>query len=381
MSGKPTKTTQKTTETPNNIKSWEVRNITNAKGEILIYGDIEEYRYLENDVTAFTFAQDLRDLGNVSDIDIRINSAGGSVYAGQAIYAQLKAHPATINVYIDGIAASISSFIAMAGDHIYASRSSQVMIHNPAVLAFGEVSDLEKSIDMLNKVKDSIIAAYMDKTGHSYEVLSAMMDEETWMTGQEAVETGFADSLNDEIQIVASASGKNLVVNGIEHNLSKYSTKPDITEVNNAQFQKQLQDNLAVENKNSEKEEPSLKSLDELKNQYPDLYKEAFNAGAASENSRMKAIDELPFKGHEDLVNKTKYETKNSAGDLSIEILKVQNAAGATYLQNREEDATQANEVPGDSTPQNNGSLSEDEERKTKATNLAEIMNKKRGGK
>lgn len=364
-----------TNEQTNNKKSWEIKNLSNSKGEVLIYGDIETYQWLEEDVTAFTFSKELRELGNISELDVRINSGGGSVFAAQAIYSQLKQHNATVSVYIDGLAASAASLIAMAGDNIYMPVNAVMMIHNPATIALGEKKDMEKTIDMLDKVKDTIIATYEAKTGLSYDELSKMMDEETWLTGSEAVELGFADELLDSVDVVASLKGNQLTMNGVKHDLSIFTHKPAIhNHEMNPQPPAEPVDNKVLE----EEEEEELKTIEELKNKYPDLYNQVYEEGITAENTRIKEIEELPSAGYEKLVTNAKYETKASASQLAIDILKAQKDTGAQYLKDRNEDADPLNDVPGDEAPENH--QSEEQEIEAGANQLAAIMNKKRGG-
>ncbi|HEO8496512.1 TPA: Clp protease ClpP [Listeria monocytogenes] len=173
--------------------------------EIDIYGDIvaDGFQWFESDITSFDFKKDLDALGDVEKIFVNINSNGGFVYEGQAIYNQLKRHKAEIHVRIDGMAASIASVIAMAGDVIEMPANAQMMIHEPAGGAFGNKADLESAIRALDASKQSIIAAYKSHTNADDSVIEAWMAEEKWMTGQEAYELGFATIVTDPIQQVA----------------------------------------------------------------------------------------------------------------------------------------------------------------------------------
>ncbi|EBF5160661.1 TPA: Clp protease ClpP [Listeria monocytogenes] len=175
--------------------------------EIDIYGDIvaDGYQWYESDITSFDFKKDLDALGDVSKIYVNINSNGGFVYEGQAIYNQLVRHPAQIHVRIDGMAASIASVIAMAGDIIEMPANAQMMIHEPAGGAFGNKSDLESAIRALDASKQSIIAAYKTHTTLEVSEIESMMAEEKWMSGQEAYELGFATLVTNPLQQVALA--------------------------------------------------------------------------------------------------------------------------------------------------------------------------------
>ena len=129
------------------------------------------------------------------DITVWINSPGGDCVAAAQIYNMLANYKGNVTVKIDGIAASAASVIAMAGNTVLMSPVSMMMIHNPATIAFGDHTEMEKAIEMLEGVKDSIINAYALKTGMSRAKLSRLMDAETWMDATKAVELGFADDI------------------------------------------------------------------------------------------------------------------------------------------------------------------------------------------
>ena len=129
------------------------------------------------------------------DITVWINSPGGDCVAAAQIYNMLKDYPGKVTVKIDGIAASAASVIAMAGDKTYVSPVSMLMIHNPSTIAMGDHAEMQKAIEMLDEVKESIINAYVLKTGLSRARLSHLMDAETWMNANTAIELGFADGL------------------------------------------------------------------------------------------------------------------------------------------------------------------------------------------
>lgn len=132
-----------------------------------------------------------------------INSPGGDCVAAAQIYNMLMDYKGSVTVKIDGIAASAASVIAMAGAKVYVSPVSMLMIHNPMTVAMGNAADMEKAIEMLSSVKDSIINAYEIKTGLSRARLSHLMDAETWMDANKAVELGFADEILSRPKLAA----------------------------------------------------------------------------------------------------------------------------------------------------------------------------------
>lgn len=156
-------------------------------------GTIAEESWFEDDITPALFRAELEKC--ISPITVYINSPGGDCVAAAQIYNMLMEYPHDVTVKIDGIAASAASVIAMAGTKVLMSPVSMMMIHNPATVAMGDHTDMEKAIAMLDSVKESIINAYEIKTGISRKELSAMMDSETWMDANKAVELGFADGI------------------------------------------------------------------------------------------------------------------------------------------------------------------------------------------
>ena len=178
----------------------------NADEHILhLNGTIAEESWFEDDITPALFRAELEEC-NVP-ITVYINSPGGDCMAAAQIYTMLMDYPYDVTVKIDGIAASAASVIAMAGTRVLMSPVSMMMIHNPATVAMGDHTDMEKAIAMLDSVKESIINAYEIKTRISRKELSAMMDSETWMDANKAVELGFADGILERETQAVSANG------------------------------------------------------------------------------------------------------------------------------------------------------------------------------
>lgn len=160
---------------------------------LFLNGTIAEESWFDDDVTPQLFKEELN-AGN-GDITVWINSPGGDCVAAAQIYNMLMDYKGNITVKIDGIAASAASVIAMAGTKVLVSPVSMMMIHNPATMAWGDSNEMAKAIDMLSEVKESIINAYEIKTGMSRAKLSHLMDAESWMNANKAVELGFADDI------------------------------------------------------------------------------------------------------------------------------------------------------------------------------------------
>ena len=156
-------------------------------------GTIAEESWFDDDVTPQLFKDEL--MSGTGDVTGWINSPGGDCVAAAQIYNMLVDYPGSVTVKIDGIAASAASVIAMAGTRVLMSPVSMLMIHNPMTVAFGDSGEMQKAIEMLGSVKDSIINAYEIKTGLSRAKLSHLMDAETWMDANKAIELGFADEI------------------------------------------------------------------------------------------------------------------------------------------------------------------------------------------
>ena len=179
-------------------KFWNWKKVKNqetgAEERVLeLSGTIAEDSWFDDDVTPQLFKDELN--AGSGDITVWINSPGGDCVAAAQIYNMLSNYKGKVTVKIDGIAASAASVIAMAGDTVLVSPVSMLMIHNPATMAWGDHAEMQKAMDMLSEVKESIINAYVLKTGLSRPKLSHLMDAETWMDANKAVELGFADDI------------------------------------------------------------------------------------------------------------------------------------------------------------------------------------------
>jgi ATP-dependent Clp protease protease subunit len=182
----------------------EVKAKGETEAEVWLYGDIGEDWFGEGN-TAKGLAAELKALGAVKTLNVYINSPGGSVFEGVAIYNILRRHSARKIVHIDGLAASIASIIAMAGDEIKIAVNGMMMIHNPWGVAIGESADFRKMADSLDKIRSALVDTYELRTHQDADQISAWMDEETWFTADEALENGFVDEVTVAIEAAAFA--------------------------------------------------------------------------------------------------------------------------------------------------------------------------------
>ena len=221
-------------------KFWNwVRDADSSERTLVLNGEISDETWYGDEVTPGLFREELS--ACEGDITVWINSPGGDVFAAAQIYNMLMDYKGSVTVKIDGIAASAASVIAMAGTKVLVSPVSMLMIHNPMTVAFGNSAEMQKAIDMLASVKDSILNAYEIKTGLSRTKLSHLMDAETWMDANKAIELGFADeimqrsAITDEVPVpqVSMMFSRTEVVNSLMERIAskcKIDAKPTTTE-------------------------------------------------------------------------------------------------------------------------------------------------------
>lgn len=175
-------------------KFWNfVKNDKTAETELIFDGPISSESWWGDEITPEIFRDELSKVkGNLT---VWLNSPGGDCFSASQIYTMLRNHNGKITVKIDGIAASAASVVAMAGDETLISPTGMIMIHNPMTFASGNKADMEKTIAVLEEVKESIINAYARKTSLSRNKISRLMDEETWMNAEKALQLGFVDSI------------------------------------------------------------------------------------------------------------------------------------------------------------------------------------------
>ena len=212
-------------------KFWNwVRDADSGERTLVLNGEISDETWYGDEVTPGLFREELSSCEG--DITVWINSPGGDVFAAAQIYNMLMDYKGNVRVRIDGLAASAASVIAMAGGTVEMSPVAMMMIHNPATISIGDEHEMQKAIDMLSEVKESIINAYEIKTGMGRTKIANLMDAESWMNAKKAVELGFADSIlfdehaageqADELE--AMMFSRAAVTNSL---LSKFKTKSD----------------------------------------------------------------------------------------------------------------------------------------------------------
>jgi len=253
-------------------KFWAWKNQTDGGSdgarELELYGTIAEESWFDDDITPAMFKEEL--FAGSGPITVWINSPGGDCIAASQIYTMLMDYKGDVTVKIDGVAASAASVIAMAGTTVLMAPTALMMIHNPATIAMGDHEDMQKAIEMLDEVKESIINAYEIKTSLSRAKLSHLMDAETWMNANKAVELGFADGvLEDEktvTEIPAYAFSRKTVQAALMNKISakvESGKQADMKPVDIVPEKAEPQEEKTAEPEVTE--EPAGRSVDELK--------------------------------------------------------------------------------------------------------------------
>ena len=186
------------------MNKWKMKALNDGKAEIFIYSDIG-YDWWEDKSTAQLFAEELKNLGDVSSIDLHINSNGGDVFDGQAIHTLIKNHKGFVTAYIDGLAASIATVIAMGADKVIMPKNAMMMIHNAWTGLYGNANDLRKMADDLDHINDTIVHTYLakakDKTDEA--TIRDLMDKESWLNAEECLSLGLCDEVSEPVKMAA----------------------------------------------------------------------------------------------------------------------------------------------------------------------------------
>ena len=363
----------------------------NIKGPIISDGDSWIYRWFGIPAVSPASISSMIEAAvrnHSKELTVVINSGGGSVFAASEIYTELKSFNGSVNVEIVGIAASAASVIAMAGSKISMSPTAQLMIHNAATGSWGDYREMDHTSEFLQNTNKSIINAYTMKTGKTEEELKNMMDKETWMTAQQALEHGFIDTVMFEQEKAAVANiDRRELVNGV--------LPPEVIEKVRNELLKEKGHSIVsqlpplvdpvnqAENNIKNKEEPKVMNEEQFKTEHQELYNQirnaAMNEGIKAERARIQDIEELAMSGNEELVNKAKFETGISAEALAVEIIKAEKQRGANFLTARQEDANQLENIESTDAPENKKDNKQKAEEEAKA--MAAYANKKRGVK
>lgn len=198
------------TKKATNRKYWEFKSKSKDEADLYLYIEIASWGGGYSAHSAQSFKDELDSLGDISILNVYINSPGGDVFEGTAISNMLKRHKAHVNIHVDGLAASIASVIAMAGDTIHMPKNAMMMVHNAWTYTWGNANELRKIAEDMDKINMSIKQSYLDKAGDklNLDAITVLMDNETWLTAQECYDYGLCDVIEEEKQIAASIDDK-----------------------------------------------------------------------------------------------------------------------------------------------------------------------------
>lgn len=318
--------------------------------ELQLFGTIqsEESWWSDDCVTYRNFINELNGLGDKKSINVVIHSAGGDVFAANAIYSALVMNKAKITGTVIGLCASAATIILMACDSRTIAKNGMLMAHNPSVSLFGsyQADELLKLAEVTNQVKKSIVTAYMERLDKTEDEIEQLMNEESWYVGQEAVDAGFCDSVI-EADFQNCALSNYFIVDGVPYSFKNYMEKFVPNHV-----RKKVQDLSSVQRKETgvffntssftqkgkakmdEKDmtAPEISDAAGLKAAYPQLCAQIAADAVSAERERLKAIDEIANGIPEDMLRKARYEEPVSAADLAYAQMKANNAAGRQFL-------------------------------------------------
>nr|DAS30990.1 MAG TPA: Putative ATP dependent Clp protease [Caudoviricetes sp.] len=371
---------------PKQLKFWNMmKNDEEKSAELILYGSIGSDEYWD-DISDKAFKQDIENLGDVENITLHINSPGGSVFSAVAIANTLKNHKAKITANIDGLAASAATIITSACDTVRMPKNALFMVHNPITFAYGNNQDMQKTLEMLNKVKNSIIETYLNKAKTDKETLSELMDNETWMSAEEAKEYGFVDEILNE-SVEKEVIENKLIINNMAFDISRFKNfkekknqEPRVINisVNSTGSPEEIADKFRdiLNSTENQKNEGGNMTLEELKNKFPELYNQIFNegkeAGITKERERMREIDNLDVSNYSELVENAKYNEPVEASVLAVNILNKQKEERIQKLQNIKNDS-QKNFTP---PVANDGTATTNEEKQFMGIDIMNIFSK-----
>lgn len=344
---------------------WQVKNLAGNEAELILYGTISDNSWWGDEITPKQFVDDIKGLGSIDTLTVRINSGGGDVFAAQAIGAQIdslnKAGTETV-CRIDGLCASAATIIAAHCKKTVANSDALYMIHLPSVCLWDacDENDLQACLNELKAVKDGILQLYAKKTGQDMDVLTGWMEDTSWFTANEAKENGFIDEVDEDaepalIENRAGALFVNSVYTGLCMNEAPDYVKSALRKQRRFSNTKNPAD--APENKEEPKmaenkttgapAAPAITTVDALRTAYPDLVKQIENAAAQSaataERARIKDIEDMTAPGDEQAAYDAKFGDKpQDAAAYAIACMKAQKAAGAKHMADAEDDAAKS---------------------------------------
>ena len=390
-------------------KFWNVATVGDDEAEITLYGDVMSRQPTDwwtgepepgLYITPEGFMEDLAAVKDKGHITVKLNSCGGDLYTGIAIHNALKALSGEVNVVVEGIAASAASVIMCAGDTVTVYPGSLVMIHGVSVFLWDalNIQDMKQLMKGMDASERAVAEIYNAKTGIAVDTLRGMMTKETWLTGREALEKGFADNLledEEDPDMSMSHDRKVLYVNGIGHNVEGLRHIPGTIPIQkSAKPAARPAANIRPTNQAAKPEGgKNHMTLEELKAQEPDLVSQIEQAavGAATaqttdavtaERQRLAAIDSIAASiPDQKMVHDAKYgDNPCTAQELCFRVMQQSAASGQNFLANYEKDGAASGAEGVGAAPNNGAGVNQEEQDAADIQAVVNAYNQTKGG-
>ena len=388
------------------LKPYNITETGENDVEINMYGEIVEAVPTDfwtgepiegNFIAVDRFLRDLDDLKDKKNITVHINSVGGDLYGGIAIYNRLKALPGNVTTVNDGLAASAGSIIFQAGNTRKVHAGSNIMIHQAMGFLYGyyQTKDLNEAIKQLDAGNKAAVNVYAEASGREPEAMKAMLDKETWLTGQEAVDAGLADEViggDMPVSMSLTADRKQMVVNGFSLSTRGMTNIPARIPVMPAAMAVSLaEEKPPVDKQKTERgNEMEIKNVQELRAAYPELVNQIEAAareagqtdGVNAERARMQGIEAIENAiADKDLIHNAKYKEPLTAEQLAFKAMQAQAAIGATMLSKMEADAGASGASAVEATPNQGPEGKEEPDAMAEIMKTVNIVKQMQGGK
>lgn len=338
-------------------------DLGNGEAELILYGDIVENEPInwwtgeptgEMCISLERILDEVEKLKGFSHITLRLNSGGGSLWSGLAIHTALRKLGAKVSVIVDGLAASAASIVACAADELIVYPWSIFMVHRCMLWLGGyyNAADLNLILGEIAANDQAMINIYVARTGRAEDEIKAELDAETWLTGQEIVDAGYADMVDAEAAAHQSGTAPQLdpethtlVVAGCAHDVSAYkNAKMALKERPTAPTNHGASaHNNGVPQGEAGTEGDPMDTVEELQAAYPDLVSQLQQTAAAAERDRIRSIDAIEASVGAELAARAKYEEPMSAADLALRAMQADANRGADHLQAMADDADESN--------------------------------------
>ncbi len=389
-------------------KFWNMASVSDDEGEITLYGDVVSAQPVDwwtgeavpgLFITPEGFMEDLATVKDKSRVTVKLNSCGGDLYTGIAIHNALKALPGEVNVVVEGIAASAASVIMCAGDTVTVYPGSLVMIHGVSVMLWDalNIQDMKQLMKGMDASERAVAEIYNAKTGIEVDTLRSMMTKETWLTGREALDKGFADTLKEdekEASMSMSSDKKVLFVNGIKHNVESFRNIPGnipLAKVAPPAVKPGVNKKPTAKAVNTEGGNTPM-TLAEMRENHPDVVAQienaarndeqaqaATNAAVEAERQRLEAIDSIAASIPDAaMVNDAKYgENRCTAQELCFRVMQQSAKSGQQFLANYKADGAASGTAAVGAAPNGGAPINQQEQ---DAADIAAAVSAYKGG-